>query len=75
MGRDLEVVHEGIDFGEGPRWRPDDEGGGRLWLSDFYNHHVLSLGPDGDARVEVILDDEPSGLGHALATRCPLNRP
>jgi sugar lactone lactonase YvrE len=58
MGRTVEVLHEGLDFGEGPRWHD-----GRLWLSDFYRHHVLSLGPSGDARVEVELDDQPSGLG------------
>ena len=54
------VVHTGLDFGEGPRWRA-----GRLWYSDFYRHAVFSIRPDGgDARVEVDLDDEqPSGLG------------
>jgi len=58
VSRVVEVLHEGLDFGEGPRWHD-----GRLWLSDFYVHHVLSLGPTGDARVEVGLDDQPSGLG------------
>jgi sugar lactone lactonase YvrE len=53
-----EVLHGGLDFGEGPRWHD-----GRLWLSDFWQHHVLSLGPTGDRRVEVELDDRPSGLG------------
>ncbi|HVU72717.1 MAG TPA: SMP-30/gluconolactonase/LRE family protein [Mycobacteriales bacterium] len=58
MARSVATVHSGIDFGEGPRWHD-----GRLWFSDFYNHHVVSLGPGGDARVEVTFDDEPSGLG------------
>lgn len=53
-----EIVHEGLDFGEGPRWHD-----GRLWLSDFYAHQVCSIGADGDLRVEVELDDQPSGLG------------
>ena len=54
------VIHRGVDFGEGPRWRD-----GRLWFSDFYRHAVYSIGPDGgDERVEVALGDEqPSGLG------------
>ena len=52
MDRRPEILHEGLDFGEGPRWHD-----GRLWLSDFYRHHVLSLGADGDPRVEVTLDD------------------
>jgi sugar lactone lactonase YvrE len=54
----VEVFYEGLDFGEGPRWRD-----GRLWLSDFYAREVSSFGPTGDRRVEVMLDDQPSGLG------------
>ena len=53
-----EVLFEGLYFGEGPRWRD-----GRLWLSDFYAHAVYSLGPTGDIRTELELDDQPSGLG------------
>ena len=52
------VLAEGLSFGEAPRWHD-----GRLWLSDFYSHSVLSFGPEGDRRVEVELDDQPSGLG------------
>ena len=52
------MFHEGLDFGEGPRWHD-----GRLWLSDFFGRRVLSFGPTGDRRVEVELDDQPSGLG------------
>ncbi len=58
MRRAVEVVHEGLDFGEGPRGHD-----GRLWVSDFYAHQVSSYGPTGDRRVEVELDDQPSGLG------------
>jgi sugar lactone lactonase YvrE len=58
MSRQIEIVHEGLDFGEGPRWHD-----GRLWVSDFYAHRVQSFGPTGDRRVEVELDDQPSGLG------------
>jgi sugar lactone lactonase YvrE len=54
----VEVFAEGLDFGEGPRWHD-----GRLWLSDFWPHQVLSFGPTGDRRVELELDDRPSGLG------------
>jgi sugar lactone lactonase YvrE len=53
-----EVFYEGLSFGEGPRWHD-----GRLWLSDFFRHRVLSFGPWGDMKVEVELDDQPSGLG------------
>jgi sugar lactone lactonase YvrE len=51
-------VAEGIFFGEGPRWHD-----GRLWFSDFHDHAVKSLGQDGDLRVELRLDEPPSGLG------------
>ncbi len=58
MTRTVEVFHEGLDFGEGPRWHD-----GRLWVSDFYAHRVSSFDPGGEGRVEVELDDQPSGLG------------
>jgi sugar lactone lactonase YvrE len=58
MARTVRVIAEGLHFGEGPRWRD-----GRLWFSDFYDHQVKSVSPDGALRVEVELDDQPSGLG------------
>ena len=58
MTRLVEVFYEGLDFGEGPRWH-----NGRLWVSDFYAHRVLSFGPTGERHVELELDDQPSGLG------------
>jgi sugar lactone lactonase YvrE len=58
MDREVAVLYEGLDFGEGPRWHD-----GRLWLSDFFRHAVLSIGASGDVRVELELDDQPSGLG------------
>ncbi len=54
----LPVFVDGIDFGEGPRWHD-----GRLWFSDFYQHTVSSVGADGVRRVELEIDDFPSGLG------------
>jgi sugar lactone lactonase YvrE len=54
----LPVFVDGIDFGEGPRWHD-----GRLWFSDFHQHTVSSVGPDGVRRVELELADSPSGLG------------
>ncbi len=54
-----ELVVDGVDFGEGPRWH-----GGRLWYSDFYQRTIYSVGADGDRRAEYTnLDDRPSGLG------------
>ena len=48
----------GLSFGEGLRWHQ-----GRFWYSDFYKHRISSAGPGGDVRVEVEIDDQPSGLG------------
>lgn len=46
-------------FLEGPRWRD-----GRIWVSDFHAHEVLSARADGsDVRIEAKLSDKPSGLG------------
>lgn len=58
MGRETQVLAEGIYFGEGPRWHE-----GRLWFSDFFAKAVKSVSLDGDTRIEVEIDDRPSGLG------------
>ncbi|NJD32514.1 MAG: SMP-30/gluconolactonase/LRE family protein [Gammaproteobacteria bacterium] len=52
------VLAEGLYFGEGPRWHD-----GRLWFSDFYDHAVKSMDPSGAIRTELVIDDQPSGLG------------
>jgi len=63
----MDVPHtlcDGFHFTEDPRWHD-----GRLWFSDFFGHAVHSVGlPDVDGsrpdpRVELRLDDQPSGLG------------
>lgn len=58
MGRTIEVLTEGVYFGEGPRWR-----NGRLWFSDFYARAVKSVSMAGDLNTEFDVDDQPSGLG------------
>ena len=60
MGREIQVLAEGVYFGEGPRWRQ-----GRLWFSDFHAHAVMSVSLAGDLRTELEIDDQPSGLGWA----------
>jgi sugar lactone lactonase YvrE len=49
---------EGLKFGEGLRWHE-----GRFWYSDFYKQEVCSLAPGAGPRVELQIDDRPSGLG------------
>jgi sugar lactone lactonase YvrE len=49
---------QGLKFGEGLRWR-----GSRFWYSDFHTHQVSSVAQDGSPRVELEIDDRPSGLG------------
>jgi len=48
----------GLRFGECPRWHE-----GRLWYSDFYDHGVFSVSPEGERRLEVEFAGEPAGLG------------
>jgi sugar lactone lactonase YvrE len=55
---DTTTLLEGLYFGEGPRWHQE-----RLWFSDFYDHQVKSVDSAGQVRVELQLDDQPSGLG------------
>ncbi len=58
MGADLHLLLDGLDFGEGPRWHD-----GRLWYSDFFQHHVAAVDLDQRRQIMVELDDRPSGLG------------
>ena len=53
------VIHDGLAFGEAPRWHE-----GRLWFSDFYRHGVFSVSGEGDdERREFTVPGQPSGLG------------
>jgi sugar lactone lactonase YvrE len=52
------LVLEGICFGEGPRWHD-----GKLWFSDMYSCRVMTLDPQGHAKVVVRVPNRPSGLG------------
>ena len=52
------ILHEGLAFGEGPRWRD-----GVLWFSDFYRRAVYTLAPDGTETKIVDVPAQPSGLG------------
>ncbi len=56
--KQLEVLAEGLRFGEGPRWHS-----GKLWFSDMYDHAVKTVDLDGDVQVKVDLPGQPSGLG------------
>lgn len=59
MSEVIQLV-DGVDFGEGPRWRD-----GRLWYSDFYQEKVYAVGLDGvrEVMVDMAGIDRPSGLG------------
>ena len=51
------LIH-GLNFGECPRWRD-----GRLYVSDFYAHRVLSVALEGTAETVAHVPQQPSGLG------------
>jgi sugar lactone lactonase YvrE len=56
---ELDLVVDGVDFGEGPRWHD-----GALWYSDFYQRAIYTVSESGDrAVVHRDLADRPSGLG------------
>src|ERR671926_1564864 len=57
--REISTVLRDLSYLECPRWHE-----GRIWVSDFYTHQVLSAREDGsDLRVEVEVPGQPSGLG------------
>ena len=53
-----DLLMEGLAFPESPRWHA-----GRLWFSDMYACRVMSVGSDGEARIEFGVEQQPSGLG------------
>ena len=57
-GAKLEVLLDGLKFGEGPRWRD-----GKLWFSDFYAHRVATVDLEGRDETIVEVPQRPSGLG------------
>lgn len=58
-GVGFEMVVDGVDFGEGPRWHD-----GRLWYSDFYQRAIYTVTADGTREaVHADVADRPSGLG------------
>jgi len=57
-GSKLEVLLDGLKFGEAPRWHD-----GKLWFSDFYAHRVATVGLDGRDETIVEVPQRPSGLG------------
>lgn len=59
MKPDVTLVLDGYTYFECPRWHD-----GRIWVSDFYSHKVISAQADGsDVRVEAEVPQQPSGLG------------
>src|SRR5947209_5956603 len=57
--REISTVLSDQSYLECPRWHE-----GRIWVSDFYTHQVLSAHEDGsDLRQEAEVPGQPSGLG------------
>ncbi len=55
--RTLTPLVEGGNYFECPRWHEN-----RWWVSDFYRHAVFSYDADGDERLELEVEAQPSGL-------------
>jgi sugar lactone lactonase YvrE len=58
MTSSLNVLVEGLQFSEAPRWRD-----GALWFSDFYRQQVLRADLRGHLDVVATVPASPSGLG------------
>jgi sugar lactone lactonase YvrE len=59
VSREISTVLTGMSYLECPRWHD-----GRIWVSDFYRHEVLSATEDGqDLRTEAEVPQQPSGIG------------
>lgn len=54
----LRTLAEGGSFFESPRWHE-----GSWWVSDFYRHRIIRVGPDGSEVVVAEVEGQPSGLG------------
>jgi sugar lactone lactonase YvrE len=56
---DWQLLVDGVDFGEGPRWHD-----GALWYSDFYQRSIYRVTAGGERTAAFSgLDDRPSGMG------------
>ncbi len=56
--RRLDTLAGGGAFFESPRWHE-----GRLWVSDFWRHHVVAISMNGTAETVAKVPGSPSGLG------------
>ncbi len=56
--RQFETLHSGGGFFESPRWHD-----GKWFVSDFYHHEIISLTEDGNVKVEMTVENQPSGIG------------
>ncbi len=54
----LEVIGPPGHFYECPRWHD-----GRWWVSDFFDHRVVTVNTDGATSVVAVVEGQPAGLG------------
>ena len=54
----IEILADGLHFGEGPRWHQ-----GKLWFSDFFDHAVKTVDLTGTVETKLTVAGRPSGLG------------
>jgi sugar lactone lactonase YvrE len=54
----VETLYAGGHYFEAPRWHD-----GRWWVSDFYDHAVYAVTPDGRSEEILRVEAQPSGLG------------
>jgi sugar lactone lactonase YvrE len=63
MTRTPELLVDDLFFPEGPRWRIDADGNGKLWFSDVLAGQIKSVGLAGNLQTLAEIPEMPSGLG------------
>ena len=59
----IELLIDGLDFGEGPRWHD-----GMLWYSDFFQHRVYTVSLEGKRETVLDLGEE----NHLVSVGCQM---
>lgn len=63
MTRTPELLVDGLFFPEGPRWRVDGDGLGKLWFSDVLAKEIHAVDLNGHLQSVASVPEMPSGLG------------
>lgn len=63
MAHNPELLIDNLFFPEGPRWRVDTKGAGKLWYSDVLAGEIRTVDLNGNQQTIAAVPEMPSGLG------------